>query len=156
MYRAACLQRLGCPEFALTDLELAAESGYQQASMFKLLERRAQCLVTLRRYKEARVAFEEALDAVKLAKLDRKKKEKFHKDIQSGLEKIDQEMSSSSSPLPSSEPGGQKEAILTVGKPRAPRLCDEANSAQTPPATSSPPPAPCWRCDTRRAAAGEL
>ena len=120
MYRAACLQRLGCPEFALTDLELAAESGYQQASMFKLLERRAQCLVTLRRYKEARVAFEEALDAVKLAKLDKKKKEKFHKDIQSGLEKIDQEMSSSSSPLPSPEPGGQKEAILTVGKPRAP------------------------------------
>ena len=66
------------------------------------------------------MAFEEALDAVKVAKLDRKKKEKFHKDIQSGLEKIDQEMSSSSSPLLSPEPGGQKEAILTVGKPRVP------------------------------------
>ena len=47
--RAACLQRLGCPEFALTDLALAEENKYQPANRFKIWERRAQCLLTLRR-----------------------------------------------------------------------------------------------------------
>ena len=47
--RAACLQRLGCPEFALTDLALAEENKYQPANIFKIWERRAQCLLTLRR-----------------------------------------------------------------------------------------------------------
>ena len=46
---AACLQRLGWPEFALTDLALAEENKYQPASIFKIWERRAQCLLTLRR-----------------------------------------------------------------------------------------------------------
>ena len=46
---AACLQRLGWPEFALTDLALAEENNYQPAGIFKIWERRAQCLLTLSR-----------------------------------------------------------------------------------------------------------
>ena len=57
--------------------------------MFKLHERRAQCLLSLRRFKEAKQSFEEALTAVSSAKLDRKKKEKFLKDIKTGLETIE-------------------------------------------------------------------
>ena len=39
---AACLQRLGWPEFALTDLALAEENKYPPAGIFKIWERRAQ------------------------------------------------------------------------------------------------------------------
>ena len=56
--------------------------------MFKLWDRRGQCLITLRRFKEARVAFEEALSSVKVAKLDKKKREKFLKDVQNSCQKI--------------------------------------------------------------------
>ena len=90
-FRAACLQRLGCAEFALTDLDLAQENGYQESNMFKLWDRRGQCLITLRRFKEARVAFEEALSSVKVAKLDKKKREKFLKDVQNSFQKIGNE-----------------------------------------------------------------
>jgi len=89
--RAACLQRLGCPEFALADMELAVESGYQQQNMFKLLERRGQCLVMMKRYKEARYAFEEAISSLKFSKLDKKKKDKFLKDTNESLAKISSE-----------------------------------------------------------------
>lgn len=115
--RAACLQRLGCPEVALTDLDLAVESGYQHQNMFKLLERRGQCLTMLKRYKEARFAFEEAISSLKLSKLDKKKREKFLKDTRESLEKITvEEDKLSESPVQATQSTAekQKELILNV------------------------------------------
>ena len=78
--------------------------------MFKLLERKGQCLVMLKRYigidslckqsknlpltltigrfAEARTAFEEGIVSLKLSKLDKRKREKFLKDTKESLEKI--------------------------------------------------------------------
>lgn len=115
--RAACLQRLGCPEFALSDIELAVESGYQEQNMFKLLERRGQCLTMLKRYKEARFAFEEAISSLKLSKLDKKKREKFLKDTKESLEKIKSEegnLSEGQHLIQKSSNEQQKDTILNV------------------------------------------
>ncbi len=112
--RAACLQRLGHPEYALRDLDLAADNGYEAANMFKLLERRAQCLLSLKRFEEAKCAFEEALESLKMAKLDKKKKDKFLKDINNGLAKINSEEIAS---LPEIR-NPQSDLILTIGRRR--------------------------------------
>ena len=119
--RAAYLQRLGCPEFALTDLQLAEENGYQPANIFKIWERRAQCLLSLRRHKEAKLAFEEALRTVRRAQLDGKKKSKFLKDVKEGLEKIEQAQADSleSDLIKKSTTDQQREAILTVGESKS-------------------------------------
>ena len=112
--RAACLQRLGHPEYALRDLDLAADNGYEAANMSKLLERRAQCLLSLKRLEEAKCAFEEALESLKMAKLDKKKKDKFLKDINNGLAKINSEEIAS---LPEIR-NPQSDLILTIGRRR--------------------------------------
>ena len=105
---------MGHPEYALTDLELAADNGYEAANMFKLLERRAQCLLSLKRFEEAKDAFEEALKSLKMAKLDKKKKDKFLKDINNGLAKINSEES-----LPEKETlNPQSELIMRIGRKR--------------------------------------
>ena len=105
---------MGHPEYALTDLELAADNGYEAANMFKLLERRAQCLLSLKRLEEAKCAFEEALESLKMAKLDKKKKDKFLKDINNGLAKINSEEIAS---LPEIR-NPQSDLILTIGRRR--------------------------------------
>ena len=114
--RAACLQRLGHPEYALRDLDLAADNGYEAANMFKLLERRAQCLLSLKRLEEAKDAFEEALKSLKIAKLDKKKKDKFLKDINNGLAKINSEEIKILPETESQNP--QSDLILTIGMKR--------------------------------------
>ena len=112
-YRAACLQRLGCAEFALTDLDLAQDNGYQESNMFKLWDRRGQCLMTLRRFKEAKIAFEEALNSVKVAKLDKKKREKFLKDISNSFEKIANEENTEQQNI---KPNDLDHEIMKIGK----------------------------------------
>lgn len=87
--RAACLQRLGYPDFALVDIQLAIENKYPAHNMFKVLERKAECLLTLKRFKESRVVFEEAVAALKLSKIDKNKRDKFLKVTKNNLEKID-------------------------------------------------------------------
>ena len=114
--RAACLQRLGCPEFALTDLQLAEDNGYQQDNIFKIWERRAQCLLSLRRFGEAKLAFKEALLAVRAAKLEGKKRSKFFKDVKEGLEKAEQAEADNLELINKSTADHQKEAIMKVGE----------------------------------------
>ena len=81
--------------------------------MFKLLERRAQCLLSLKRFEEAKDTFEEALKSLKMAKLDKKKKDKFLKDINNGLAKINSES------LPEKETlNPQPELIMRIGRKR--------------------------------------
>ena len=105
---------MGYPEYALTDLDLAADNGYQASNIFKLLERRAQCLLSLKRFKEARFAFEEALKSMKMATLDKRKKDKFLKDINNGLAKIDSEEAVNSPKSESRDP--RPDLIMTLGK----------------------------------------
>ena len=86
--------------------------------MFKLLERRAQCLLSLRRYEEAKDAFEEALKSLKMAKLDKKKKDKFLKDINNGLAKINSEerLPETENEIETLNP--QSELIMRIGRKR--------------------------------------
>ena len=48
----------------LTDLELAADSGYPEHLRHKLLNRHAKTLMEMYRFKEAEQKFKEALEAV--------------------------------------------------------------------------------------------
>ena len=100
----------------MRDLDLAADNGYEAANMFKLLERRAQCLLSLKRLEEAKDAFEEALESLKIAKLDKKKKDKFLKDINNGLAKINSEEIKILPETESQNP--QSDLILTIGMKR--------------------------------------
>ena len=85
--------------------------------MFKIWERRAQCLLKLGRLKEVTIAFDEAVTSVNLAKLDKKKKDKFMKDIKNGLESIKNEenkLFDFNEKVSSSEE--RRDAILNIGK----------------------------------------
>ena len=84
--------------------------------MFKLLERRAQCLLSLRRYEEAKDAFEEALRSLKMAKLDKKKKDKFLKDINNGLTKINSEERLPETENETETLNPQSELIMRIGR----------------------------------------
>ena len=104
---------MGCHEYALTDLDLAEENGYQESNMFKLLDRRAQCLLALDRLEEARQAFQQAVSLSTKAKLDKKKREKFIKDVNSGLQKIEEKMQEEKTTMETSA-SDQKTDILSV------------------------------------------
>ena len=86
--------------------------------MFKLLERRAQCLLSLKRYEEAKDAFEEALKSLKMAKLDKKKKDKFLKDINNGLDKINSEERLPETENETETLNPQSELIMRIGRKR--------------------------------------
>ena len=74
--------------------------------------------LNIRRYKEAKIAFEETLACVKTAKLEGKKRSKLLQDVKMGLEKIRQaEADKVECDLPTTTTADlEKEAILTVGK----------------------------------------
>ena len=86
--------------------------------MFKLLERRAQCLLSLKRYEEAKDTFEEALKSLKMAKLDKKKKDKFLKDINNGLTKINSEERLPETENETETLNPQSELIMRIGRKR--------------------------------------
>ncbi|XP_023338753.1 SET and MYND domain-containing protein 4 isoform X2 [Eurytemora carolleeae] len=88
--RATCLQRLGGYDFAIQDIKLALENKYPAKNRFKLEERRGQCLLALKRYKESRVALEAAVDCLKFSALEEGKKKKFLKDVQDSMHKIEE------------------------------------------------------------------
>merc|ERR1719369_1750725 len=76
----------------------------------------------LKRFKEARFAFEEGIGSLKFSKLDKKKKEKFLKDTRESLEKISTEENNSNEgpkEITKSTNEKQKEIILKVETPNS-------------------------------------
>ena len=98
--------------------------------MFKLWDRRAQCLLSLKRLEEAKLAFDKAVKYSSLAKLDKKKREKFLKDVNVGLQKIEDQQSTvvEEQNIPS-EAGSQSDDILTVTSPH-PQFPSASSSLQ--------------------------
>ncbi|XP_076232115.1 protein-lysine N-methyltransferase SMYD4 [Calliopsis andreniformis] len=79
--RSATLYHLERHDYALTDVEEAMRVGYPRNLLYKLEERRARCLLGLKRHAEAVQAFRAALKSLDNAKLALEKKQKLEADI---------------------------------------------------------------------------
>lgn len=81
--RSASLLHLGDYSRALGDIELALDSGYPIDLRYKLIERRAKCLLGLGRPPaEIKSACGSAVDAVRQSPLNDAKRSQFERDIQ--------------------------------------------------------------------------
>lgn len=87
--RSATLYHLEKYNYGLTDAEEALRVGYPQELLYKIQERRARCLLGLKRHDEAVLAFRNALQALDTAKLTLDKKQKLEADIRVMLAVID-------------------------------------------------------------------
>lgn len=79
--RSATLYHLEKHSYALTDAEEALRAGYPRELRYKIEERRARCLLALKRHDEAVLAFRSALKALDDGKLSGEKKQKLEADI---------------------------------------------------------------------------
>lgn len=79
--RSATLYHLEKHTYALTDAEEALRMGYPRELRYKIEERRARCLLALKRHDEAVLAFRSALKALDDGKLSGERKQKFEADI---------------------------------------------------------------------------
>jgi tetratricopeptide (TPR) repeat protein len=76
-------------EHALGDIEEATQFGYPQNLFYKLEERRAKCLLGLKKHDEAVEAFRCALRALDDARIPLERKQKFEMDIRMMLAVMD-------------------------------------------------------------------
>ncbi|XP_066968719.1 SET and MYND domain-containing protein 4-like [Macrobrachium rosenbergii] len=79
--RSAVLFHLGKYQLCLNDIELAVEAGYPSNLMYKVLDRRGQCLVKLGKHSQALEAFHAADSALSDSTLEEKKMEAWKKDL---------------------------------------------------------------------------
>ncbi len=91
--RSACYQKMGRFQVALRDIELALSSGYPEDKAFKLLERKAECLLATKAFDKARESF---LMTIKMIKknvgLKPAQRDKFLSAIEQKMAKIPQEV----------------------------------------------------------------
>lgn len=87
--RSATLYHLERHEYALEDIEEASLLGYSKDLLYKLEERRARCLLGLKRHDEAIEAFRRALQALDDAKIPLERRQKFETDIRMMLAVMD-------------------------------------------------------------------
>lgn len=87
--RSASLYHLERHEYALEDIEEALRLGYPRDLSYKLEERRARCLLGLKRHDEAVEAFRRALQALDDAKISLERRQKFGADIRVMLAVMD-------------------------------------------------------------------
>ena len=84
--RSACLYHLGHHETCLQDISLALRFRYPKNLEHKLLQRKAQCLTKLSRFKEAEEAFKAANESLEFVpKLSPEKRERIIRDNQALL-----------------------------------------------------------------------
>lgn len=76
-------------EYALEDIEEASRLGYPKDLLYKLDERRARCLLGLKRHDEAVKAFREALRTLDDARISLERRQKFEADIRVMLAVMD-------------------------------------------------------------------
>lgn len=79
--RSAVLYHLELFELSLSDIEEAVRGGYPKELMYKLEERRARCLLALKRHSMAIEAFRRSLKALDEAKITAEKKQKVEYDV---------------------------------------------------------------------------
>ncbi|KZC10665.1 SET and MYND domain-containing protein 4 [Dufourea novaeangliae] len=79
--RSATLYYLELHKYALIDAEEAIRVGYPKELFYKIQERRAKCLLGLKKHAEAMAAFRNALKALDDTKLCVEKKQKFESNI---------------------------------------------------------------------------
>ncbi|XP_046740087.1 SET and MYND domain-containing protein 4-like isoform X2 [Diprion similis] len=79
--RSAVLYHLERFELAVSDAEEAVRLGYPQELMYKLEERRARCLLALKKHAAAMDAFRSTLKALDYAKISAEKKQKIEYDV---------------------------------------------------------------------------
>ncbi|XP_042892381.1 SET and MYND domain-containing protein 4-like [Penaeus japonicus] len=84
--RSAVLYHMGKLELCLQDVELALQAGYPDKLLFKVHDRRGQCLMKLGQYSRALKAFTLALESLSKADLDEKKLASWKKDLAKKLE----------------------------------------------------------------------
>ncbi|KYN03191.1 PREDICTED: SET and MYND domain-containing protein 4-like [Cyphomyrmex costatus] len=87
--RSATLYHLERHEYALEDIEEASLLGYSKDLLYKLEERRARCLLGLKRHDEAVEAFRRALQALDDARIPLERRQKFEADIRMMLVVMD-------------------------------------------------------------------
>jgi tetratricopeptide (TPR) repeat protein len=87
--RSACLQRLCSFKLAISDIDLALESGYPEGKAFKLLERRAECLEQIGHYDEAIESYEMAISSLSQisGSVPKDKREKIRQSLKKKLAK---------------------------------------------------------------------
>ncbi|XP_015522321.1 SET and MYND domain-containing protein 4 [Neodiprion lecontei] len=78
--RSAVLYHLERFELSVSDAEEAVRIGYPQELMYKLEERRARCLLALKKHNAAMDAFKSTLRALDYAKISAEKKQKIEYD----------------------------------------------------------------------------
>lgn len=120
--RSATLYHLEKYNYGLTDAEEALRVGYPQELLYKIEERRARCLLGLKRHDEAVPAFKNALQALDTAKLTLDKKQKLEADIRVMLAVIDK----SSNQLAQRTPRIPQQGKISESKRTAPKI-DECN-----------------------------
>ena len=79
--RSAALYHLENYELALVDVEEALKIGYPKELLYKLEDRRARCLLALKKHSKAMDAFKSALKSLDYAKVPLEKKQKLEADI---------------------------------------------------------------------------
>jgi len=86
--RSACLQRLGKCDLSLEDIDTAMSAGYPKDKLYKVVERKAQCLAEQGKVEKAHADFERALTLVETASLNPKAKDKFKAGVEVQLQKL--------------------------------------------------------------------
>lgn len=87
--RSATLYHLERYEHALEDMEEASQLGYPKDLFYKLEERRARCLLALKRHDAAIEAFRRALQTLDDTRIPLERKQKFQMDIRMMLAVMD-------------------------------------------------------------------
>lgn len=80
--RSAVLYELNEYELALNDIEKALKIGYPTDLLYKILDRKAKCLLALKQHQKAIKAFRETIIALDDAKISLERRQKWQKDIQ--------------------------------------------------------------------------
>ncbi|XP_069993249.1 SET and MYND domain-containing protein 4 [Penaeus vannamei] len=84
--RSAVFYHMGKLELCLQDVDQALHAGYPDKLLFKVLDRRGQCLMKLGQFSQALQAFTQALESLAKADLDEKKLATWKKDLAKKME----------------------------------------------------------------------
>lgn len=112
--RSAALYHLGRHQRALGDIEEAGRLGYPRELLYKLEERRARCLLGVKRHDEAIGAFRRALAALDDAKVTRERVQKLEMDIRTMLAVMDESKRLNQATARNAPPiGGKTDKVAT-------------------------------------------
>lgn len=86
--RSAALYHMGEYKLALVDIDLAIDYGYPVNLTYKVLERKAKCLLALKKLKGAQQVFRKMIQSLSEAELPNKKRKELQQQTQEELTKL--------------------------------------------------------------------